>query len=475
MSRYELIQPPATAREQRAALRHTVLVASAFLLGAPGAYMAWISPQAGYTAEGTLWIEDASRRSSDVATPMRAAEPQASMPWIELLRSHRVLEPVVVDHKLYLRSPRGRAAAFSSFVLANQFVPGTYRLHVGRTGEDFVLVTGEGDQEALVQEGRFGAPIGENVGFVWTPTRRSFAPGESVEFSVLSVRDAAVDLSARLMTGTDSEGHFLRVRLTGPDRQGTVDVLNSLMERYVAVAAQLKSSKLAETRSVLEEQLHALGLELAEAELSLEEFREATISLPSDRSPPSEAVRHIWTDPVFDAVLDTRVELGQVRADRARLQATLDSLAVGAVRIEALEVIPAAATSSELRGLLGALVEARSELRALRDRYADDYPPIQDLVVRIETIERGAIPEVVRGIIRELTEREAEMLRYVDAISVGLAEMPPRTIEEARLRRRVVTTENLYREVRTRVETARSTAASSTPDVRILDRATTVR
>ncbi len=67
------------------------------------------------------------------------------------------------------------------------------------------------------------------------------------------------------------------------------------------------------------------------------------------------------------------------------------------------------------------------------------------------------------------------MLRYVDAISVGLAEMPPRTIEEARLRRRVVTTENLYREVRTRVETARSTAASSTPDVRILDRATTVR
>jgi capsular exopolysaccharide synthesis family protein len=49
------------------------------------------------------------------------------------------------------------------------------------------------------------------------------------------------------------------------------------------------------------------------------------------------------------------------------------------------------------------------------------------------------------------------------------------TIEEGRLSRRVTTTENLYSEIRGRVETARLVAASSIPDVRILDRATVPR
>jgi capsular exopolysaccharide synthesis family protein len=107
----------------------------------------------------------------------------------------------------------------------------------------------------------------------------------------------------------------------------------------------------------------------------------------------------------------------------------------------------------------------------LRDRYESDYPPIQDLLGQISTIENDAIPRVVSGLMDELTTRELEMQSLVDAAAAELEAIPPRTIEEGRLSRRVATTENLYNEIRGRVETARLAAASSIPDVRILDRA----
>ena len=67
------------------------------------------------------------------------------------------------------------------------------------------------------------------------------------------------------------------------------------------------------------------------------------------------------------------------------------------------------------------------------------------------------------------------MQGLVDSASAELAAIPPRTIEEGRLTRRVAITENLYNDLRSRVETARLAAASSIPDVRILDRAAVPR
>lgn len=452
-----------------AVLRFKWLLVAALLVGSAGAWVAWSSVPVTYTARGNLWIEVERRGGSggDVA-PIRAGGLLESNAWIELLRSFSVLEPVVVELGLYVQPPPDYAPAFSSFTLAQDFVPGAYEMRVGASGQDFVLLTDDG---ALVQQADFGAPIGENVGFIWQPARGSFPPEATVEFSVLSVRDAAQDLSARLATGMDRDGNFLRLSLSGTDPRLITQTLNSLMERFYSVAADLKSSRLEETLLILEEQLDTMEIELARSEQSLEEFRVATISLPTDQSlaisPGLEATR----EPVFSSFFEDRLAVEQLQRDRTRLQATLEGFGDGPIRIEALELIPAAAGSSELRSILDQLLEARSELRALRDRYADDYPPIQDLLVQIRTLESGAIPRVVQGIIAELATREREMQSYVDQAADELSEIPPRTIEEQRLRRRVATTENLYNEIRGRVETARLAAASSIPDVRILDQA----
>lgn len=457
-----------------AVLRYKWLLLLSLLVGLAGAYAIWTIVPVNYTAEGNLWIEvdNPNARAAGDVTPIRAAGLLQSNAWIELLRSYSVLDSVVISQGLYVVPPTQYAPAFRSFGLAAQFVPGMYELRVGAAGEDFVLVTSAGQ---LVQQAAFGVPIGENVGFRWQPARGSFPPGVTVKFLVLSPRDAARLLSDKLVTSMDRSGNFLSLTLNGPDPQRLASTLNAVMARHVAIARELKRSKLDETLIILEEQLQTMERELARAEQDLEEFRIQTISLPSDRSMAITPGLLETRDPVIEEFFRNRVEVEALRRDRSRLQAALASFSDGGVRIEALEVIPSAAGSSELRRILDELVEARSELRALQDRYADDYPPIQDLLVQIGTIESRAIPQVVQGIVDELGVREQEIQSYVDQGAAELAEIPPRTIEEGRLRRRVTSTENLYNEIRGRVETARLAAASSIPDVRILDEAAVPR
>jgi capsular exopolysaccharide synthesis family protein len=118
---------------------------------------------------------------------------------------------------------------------------------------------------------------------------------------------------------------------------------------------------------------------------------------------------------------------------------------------------------------LDELVEARSELRALSDRYSSDYLPVRELMNRIESIEQKSTPRVVRSIITELQAQEQMFNARVSRASAELQAIPPRAIEEGRLERTTNITGELYNMLRQRVEQARLAAASAMPDVRVLD------
>jgi capsular exopolysaccharide synthesis family protein len=453
-----------------AVLRYKWLVAVALLLGVGSAAVAWRVLDVRYVAEGNLWIEvqgDPRQSAADV-TPIQTSGLLTSSAWIELLRSYAVLDSVAVAERLYVRAPREHWAAFAGFGLQERMTPGSFELRVGPSGDDYVLWSAAG---IVIEEGTFGGRIGESLGYLWAPPRGSFPPEATVAFTVLAPRDAARALSDQLITRMDREGNFLELSLGGTEPDRIATILNALMERYVALAAELKRARLDETLVILEGQLRSVEVELENSERELEEFRVRTISLPSDRV-PIVAGLSVTRDPVFDNFFDMRIEVEQIRRDRARLTTALrGSGDDGQVRIEALEVISAAAQSSELRSILDELVELRSQLRVLSDRYRDDYAPIQDLVMQIETIESVAIPRVVEGILAELDAQERDMQARIGAASADLEAIPPRTIEEGRLERHVEITGSLYNDLRSRVETARLAAASSIPDVRILDRA----
>jgi len=456
-----------------ALLRYKWLLVLGLLLGAGGGALAWSMGEVRYTASGNLWIELPRVQGPGDVAPIRQSGllPSANA-YVELLRSYTVLDSVVVAEHLYVQGPPEYTEIFRTLSIEQSFVPGGYELRVAANGQDYTLIATDGPRQgAIVEQGTLGSPIGAELGFRWTPPAGAFPADEAVPFRVMTPRDAASDLSSRLVTNMTQNGNFLAISLSGVDPDLIASILNSLMDRHIAVAAELKRSQLDEQSAILEEQLRYTEAELAQAERDLEEFRIQTISLPSDRSSAIAAGLQVTRDPVFQNFFTLRVEVEQIRRDRARLQAVRSQFGNGPIQIEALEVIPAAAGSSELRRILDELVLARSELRTYRDRYADDYPPIQDLLVRIETLETRSVPQVVDGILEQLTTQERDLQGRIDQQAVELEAIPPRTIEEGRLERRVSIMGNLYDNLRGRVETARLAAASSIPDVRILDRA----
>jgi uncharacterized protein involved in exopolysaccharide biosynthesis len=445
-----------------AVLRHKWLLVAATTVGFVGAGFAWANVEPRYSSEGNLWIQ-VENRSSNVGdvSPIRQSGLLANNAWVELVRSFAVLDPVVVEQRLYLTYPNEAEAAFASFGLAEQFIPGRFDLALEE--DEYLLTTSEG---IVVERGTIGSAVGENIGFVWTPAAATLPRNTELEFTVLPPRDAAKSLADRLETRIDRDGNFIALSLEGADPDKITSILNAVMDRLVQVADELKRGRIEETLEILEEQLVYSEDELANAERSLEEFRITTIALPSDQSTAITPGLEITRDPVFGSYFQMRVDLEELRRDQRRLQAVVDAMPTQGVRIETLELIPAAGNSTELRAVLAELVTARSELRALEDRYSPEYPPIQDLMTRISTLEQQTVPRIVGGINAELGVREQQLTGLVASASGELAAIPPRTIEEGRLRRRFDIQENIYNDLRQRVETARLAAASSIPDVR---------
>jgi len=249
------------------------------------------------------------------------------------------------------------------------------------------------------------------------------------------------------------------------------NVLNAVMDQYVEVAAQLKRGQLDEQLTILQDQLKSTEAALHEAERNLEDFRVRTITLPSDASTPIAPGLEMTQGPVFNRFFQMKVDLEQTRHDRQQLQRAVDSLSQGPIRIESLEMVPEVNNSAELKQALAELVTLRAQLRTLRNDYTDDYPPVQDLLKRIATIEHQTVPRMANALVTELRSKEAQLSNMVDSASGELSQIPPRTIEEARLRRQVNIQENIYNDLRSRVETAQLASAGSIPDVQILDRA----
>ena len=131
----------------------------------------------------------------------------------------------VRDQRLYL-VPGSPAAAvvLESFGLAEQYRPGEYRLGVEEGGARYVLATGDG---IVLERGVPGDSMGRRLGFAWKPPA-GLAPGESVGFTILTVRDAARRLAQEIQVAMDLDGNFLRVELRGVDPERIAETLNGV-------------------------------------------------------------------------------------------------------------------------------------------------------------------------------------------------------------------------------------------------------
>ncbi len=451
-----------------AVMRFKWLILSVTLLGTAvgAAATRFLRPE--YLGRTTIWIDEADRRDPNrgPSGPIRPSHLLDSQAWVDLLRSYVVLDQVVREERLFLSVRRPTdTTALRAFAVGERYRPGAYRLKVDSAGQRFTLATTDGVE---LERGAVGDSIGARLGFLWAPTREALGADRTIQFAAATIRDAAGRLDGDLDVQLDPDGTFLRVELRGPDPVHVTTVVNTLARRYVQVAAQLKRENVTELTKILDRQLESARRNLQDAEGALERFGVQTITLPSERATPGAGADQ---DPALKSFFDLQLDREQVRRDREALERAVAQARDSGVSVATLEAIPAVARNADLSQALKELVTKQAELRALRYQYTDAYPLVQRRAADVATLERQTIPGLAQAVARELSAREAELGQRVETGSRSLRGMPPRAIEEARLKRGVTLAENLYTTLQQRYEEARLAEASTIPDVRILDAA----
>jgi len=470
-----------------ALLRFKWLIATTTLVGTIAGVGAtrFLKPQ--YSAQAKIWIDVEGRRGPERGpTPIRSGQLLDAESWVDLLESYVVLDQVVRDQRLYV-SPNAPAdaQAVAKLGVADQFQAGAYRFTVDHSGQGYTLATADGVE---LERGTLGDSVGSRYGLRWVPDASTVAPGRVVEFTLTTLRDAATSLGEGLDARMDQEGSFLRLELRGANPVDITAIVNAVAQRYVTVYADLKRQKLIELTKILGEQLQHAQENLHGAEASLQRFREETITLPGDRPSvggasvagaavggPGATGAVAARDPVFGSFFDMQISREQARRDRDALDRLLAQAGDSGLSAEALSVVGLVQANPELTQALTELMTKQAELRALRYKYSDAYPPVQRLLGEIATLQRQTIPTLARQLAGQLAAKETELGRRVDADSRTLKQIPARAIEEARLRRDAALAENLYLSLQGKYDEARLAEASTLSDVRVLDSAVVPR
>jgi succinoglycan biosynthesis transport protein ExoP len=455
-------------RYASAVLRYKWLVIAITVAGTGCGFYAARLVRPEYVAQVMFWVEasDGSERG-----PIRNTELLRSAAWVDLLKAYTVLDYTVREERLFLHfaTPRD-SVLFRTFDLKENVHPGAYKLTVDTSGRTFTLATKGG---ITLQRGAVGDSVGPALGFIWVPSRAEITRGSNIEFSVAQPRDASRELADRLTTTMAERGNFLRLELRGAEPVRITTTLNTIAKRYVSLAADLKQQKLKELAKILDEQLVSASANLHNAELALESFRVRTVTLPSQAggSTPVTPGLESTRDPAFANFFNMKIEREALRRDRQAIERAIAQAKDSALVVEALDVVPAVKNSTELSQALQERTTKRMELRALRTRYTDQHAQVKQAMTQIEALEQRTVPRLVGELVKELATREAKLEAMVTAASGELREMPMRANEEARLRREVSISEQLYTTLQARYEEARLAAAGNVPDVRVLDSA----
>jgi capsular exopolysaccharide synthesis family protein len=196
-----------------------------------------------------------------------------------------------------------------------------------------------------------------------------------------------------------------------------------------------------------------------------------TITLPTDVSTPVSAGVSATQSTVMSSFFSMKIQRQSLELDAQAIARALPGGETDSISVDALSAVGAVQGSPELSRALQDLVVKRADVRALLQQYTREHPTVrqaQDVVVELE---RRTIPTLARRLLGEVESRISVLDNLIDGASEELREIPPRSIEEARLRRAVTIAEVLYNDLHQRHETARLAAETTVPDLSEIDRA----
>ena len=462
------------ARVVAAARRYKVLVASVTVVGSLAGLVVGKFLKPVYQAQATIWIQqseqDHDRGRGDQGPIQSAQLLGTSGGWLDLIRSHVVLNDVVRQARLYL-APKSPAdsAALATLTVPGEVRPGTYRLEVDQTGQHFTLR--DVAEDAVLQQGSVGDSVGALLGLAWVPPAGTLPPGAVIRFTVTALSDVALELSQALRIRATADGYFVRLERRGHDPALITTTVNAVADRLVAVAADMKRERLTELSSILREQRDRAQANLRSAEAALTQFRVHHAVRASEGPAQGPDGRRITADPTFASYVDLQVAMDGLARDRAAITQVVARARDGSVPVDELAMIGAVQRSSALAAALKDLADRQAELRVLRFRYADTHPPVRRLAQQVDTLARFVIPELGGALVAGLAAREHDMRQRMDSIAGDLRGAPPVALEEVRLARDQANATELFSNLEQRYNETRLAEVSTLPDVRILEHA----
>ncbi|HEY8174215.1 MAG TPA: polysaccharide biosynthesis tyrosine autokinase [Gemmatimonadaceae bacterium] len=420
-----------------------------------------------YEVHSTVWISQDGNRSREHLGPIRADEVLHQTSWPELLTSFAILEKAVRKMSLYVQPARAAdSALFAGFDTEQRFRTGAYQLKVVEPGSYRLL-----DRDAnQLEAGVLGDSVGRKLGLRWKPSAAALRQAGVLKFTLVNPREAAMGVRNAITTSFPAESNLLRVTLVGSDPQRITAIMNSVLQEFIAAAADLKKRSVSEAGKALALQLAAAGKQLEEAETALEKFRVETITLPTEAAAgvgggaPSR-------DPMSGNFFAQKVEVDNIRRDRVALESTLAAIQQGQLDPSALWAAPAVQNSPapELRAAIAEFAAKQAALRAAQRMYTDDHKIVRDLNAEVAELKTQTIPRLAAAVIAEQRRRELALDSQVQNTAQQLRGIPTRTTEETRLRREVEGRGALYSALKNKHEEATLAEASTVADVSILD------
>ena len=456
---------PSLGRYVAAVKRYKWIVLGLTILGTAAGIVATKFIHPVYSAQATVYIQPTSDNRQ--AGPIRPDELLHSQQWVELLFQYRVLDSVIKKERLYLQYPPKYEGLFRGFTLADRFLPGDLELTVDPGRKAWTLKTVEG---LSVDAGRVGDSVGLRAGYRWRPSAQALLASRKVKFSVLSPREASVALQKRIVPSMTDNGSFLRVSLTGEDPAKVTSTLNTLIDQFVAVAADLKKFNLRETSRILSYQVDTLAQQLHDAEGRLESYKTKIITEPTEGTAVAPGIAA--TQPtVMTQYFNEKMQADALRRDRQSLDRIIERARGGSLAVDEFQTVTSVQSAPDLQNALSELAKYEAEARALSFRYTPEAKQLQDVQEKVKTLRSQTIPAYATALSNALKAKEGELTSHIATASRDLQAIPGRTINEQRLEREYQQLAALYGDVAVRYQQAKLAEASAVPDVRLLDAA----
>lgn len=444
-------------------------VVAAGLLGVAAGVYLYQTSTVTYQAQSSVWVES----GDDSQGPIQAEEVFQGQGWSDLFTSLAVLEPVARDMDLHLDAATRRSPLADSLEVTENVRAGRYHLNVNTAGR-YVLTYGENQ---VVDRGTVGDSIGTDAGIRWAPSAEALPPGTEMTFYVQSPSRAATKIQGSLGINYNARsGSLITARLRWDDPQEAARILNATVESFLDVAHDLKTEKLRETVRILEQQTQVAEERLTEAELAYENARVENVTLPGQSGgapvPSGQGASGTSMNPYFQAYFEQRLRTDRLQSDLEELESILESQARGdSLDVLALRSVESLSRSPDLQQSLDQLSQLRAERRSLLLTYTEEHPRVREVSREIRVLTENTVPAQIRELADGLRSELDRLQSGVENRRAELRDIPPRLIEEERLRREMQQAEQLHSDLLKRLKSAQLALATTRPNLQVVDRA----